>query len=1649
MSAPRVTKEQFQISLRQHTRQPYDNELRIKFLENCCYYILSLKDQHFLHEFPDVCELFELFSFKNPDEAIQRMYSVLRMNLSMCPECITAFHACWKQFLKIYPPIFGEENVKVMYVDADCRQEIVNQFNFERQRDFMKVMISSFEEAETPERHKQIRHHSFSIIHEVLVEPLMLTNDILDKLFVQVMNHAVHFKNLILKGPIRTSFLYLALHSDQVVREWALKCFNTTTSEYTLQDKTDVVPVLSYLFNMVKQLYKLPMDPQVEKLPNFNVFKDKSIAWVSLTTILGSINKQELTEYLAMSTTDPDLLVITSFLKGEASNLWERLALFEFILKNTPCHWIKTKFSTEIGYDLVDSIYNSPVFEIITAENENDDLLFDRRTLSLSWITHICSIVTDNYWLEGSVKKLLLLSSSWSIEFLQILYDKLIAIAKSSNCPVDTQATILSFFQKRKYKPVMQSLYPLFYQIIKKDLSGLYKNKVDHPENIRIVEHAQLWDGLAEWKIPNDHIVELFSIYSRLCFTGKHTDIVAGSKYWENLSIVSTNISSFINDNIIFDLKTTLELFSFNDRKIQSKIKGALKQITGQNSTEQSLTTFISQEKIDSSVISELVQKLDRGIEIGYILHNTVKPFMMLLAAYFKLIFPSKDIRIDSAGKTFWLTVFLLCNRILANIMKWKKILKSEMENIEYYAKDVILTIKNFSSNVFIMARRIGDEKRFIADWTNDILNALCSWLDTPDHEINFMISKIVIDTCSQSDTPETLVNANQEQIQMIHDKTINSSQKEQLWKLLHPTLEKNRTYFEPIDSAMLHSSKKQAIENSNAYTDQLWKMIRNTEKSNGSIPVQIPTVSHTAIPEKIIHLKQTKFQPTIPIPRKPELKKTSLLGQLKEEVRMERRKNEIKHSLPETSTVLNRKRYRESSPQPVEEEPEKERRSIKRIEVPLDRRIKLGQPISVPNNLPKESKGSIKMEQFYETVLQWNLETTEPQVNIEDFQEIPLTFPNPLQYIKAFEPLLMIECQTQFAQELKQLSDKEFCVLYLESIQIIDTSHEVKFSMTEADYKKENWNENSFLCLTDKYDVTILVFVKSVQKKQKVYNLTCKLSLKGDNTKNTPNIRPQTKWEAKLVMSLTTYIREYTTLVKMGSYMMLPNIINPSKTSNFMKPDRLKLDHYIQKLGVNESQAEALYCAVNQKLGFVLIQGPPGTGKTRTLLAIISALQIPKEAIAIPTNYSQSKMDQFPGRVNKRLLICAPSNAAIDEITRRLMNGILDYNGKIYRPNIVRIGNSSSIHNDVISISLEAQVEKHFANRTNKSVNETAKAIALLKEQREMWRKRESKDQSDHAVGSHIGKLTGEIKALQEKLYEDQKNFTSDFEKEKAKHRQSILMRADIVLSTLSGSGHDCLVELRGCSFETVIIDEACQAVELSTLIPLRYGCTKCILVGDPQQLPPTIKSQAAIKLGYDRSLFQRLLTNNPDIVCLLKTQYRMHPEISIFPSKQFYKGLLKDAPGMIEDRKAIWHQKSAFRPFLFIDVAGREEKSKYLSTFNMSEVRICVTLVQLLAHHFPDIKFGHKIGIISFYKEQIRQLKRAFKKQFGEQILNYIDINTVDGFQGQEKDIIILSCVRASRDSSVGFLSDERRMVKETDISNRNLSYTNLVTE
>ena len=268
------------------------------------------------------------------------------------------------------------------------------------------------------------------------------------------------------------------------------------------------------------------------------------------------------------------------------------------------------------------------------------------------------------------------------------------------------------------------------------------------------------------------------------------------------------------------------------------------------------------------------------------------------------------------------------------------------------------------------------------------------------------------------------------------------------------------------------------------------------------------------------------------------------------------------------------------------------------------------------------------------------------------------------------------------------------------------------------------------------------------------------------------------------------------------------------------------------------------------------------------------------------------------------------------------------------------------------------------------------------------------------------------------------------DAELSRRRVQQEILDGAHVICSTLSGSGHEMFQGL-SIEFETVIIDEAAQSIELSALIPLKYGCSKCILVGDPKQLPPTVLSREAARFQYEQSLFVRMQRNHSDDVHLLDTQYRMHPEISVFPSKTFYDARLLDGPGMAKLRIRPWHQSKVLGPYRFFDVQGHHQSApRGHSLINLAEIEIALKLFHRLVTDYKGYDFRGKVGIITPYKSQLRELKTRFAQRYGDSVFATAEFNTTDAFQGRESEIIIFSCVRASLNKGIGFLSDIRRM-------------------
>lgn len=398
------------------------------------------------------------------------------------------------------------------------------------------------------------------------------------------------------------------------------------------------------------------------------------------------------------------------------------------------------------------------------------------------------------------------------------------------------------------------------------------------------------------------------------------------------------------------------------------------------------------------------------------------------------------------------------------------------------------------------------------------------------------------------------------------------------------------------------------------------------------------------------------------------------------------------------------------------------------------------------------------------------------------------------------------------------------------------------------------------------------------------------------------------------------------------------------------------------------------------------------------------------------------------------KLLVCAPSNAAIDEVCKRLMNGVPSSNGGRHNPIIVRIGIDSSVNIAVKDISLDSLVEARVNSETSAKnggggyyariqaeLDDVKQAIRLkqdeLKDVQGHDEKRKTVENEYHTL---ITRRT-QLGQQSSKAKDAARDATRHLEGARRAARDAVLNEADIICATLSSAGQDSLAPY---TFETVIIDEAAQAIEMSCLIPLKYGCKRCIMVGgerSPQtvnqsdrsiQTPischrrPSVAMQNActttrVSSSESPSRIRRMYSCSGECLCerlelllkILSIQYRMHPNISELPSKVFYNGHLKDGPDMARNSAALWHARNVYGPYRFFNVEGIEMKAG-TSTKNPQEALVAVELYRRLEADFGSkVNLALRIGVITMYKEQLWEMKRKFTDAFGPVILEKIE--------------------------------------------------------
>ena len=398
------------------------------------------------------------------------------------------------------------------------------------------------------------------------------------------------------------------------------------------------------------------------------------------------------------------------------------------------------------------------------------------------------------------------------------------------------------------------------------------------------------------------------------------------------------------------------------------------------------------------------------------------------------------------------------------------------------------------------------------------------------------------------------------------------------------------------------------------------------------------------------------------------------------------------------------------------------------------------------------------------------------------------------------------------------------------------------------------------------------------------------------------------------------------------------------------------------------ESAVNKVLCARD----VAIVHGPPGTGKTTTLV----------EAI-------YETLHREP-----QVLVCAQSNTAVDWISEKLVDrGV----------NVLRIGNPTRVNDKMLSFTYERRFESHPAY---------TELWALRKELRALQgRARRGSYEDREGVRSRMSRLRDRATALEVQINAD------------------LFDSAHVIASTLVSSNHRLM---HGRHFGTLFVDEAAQALEAACWIAIRRA-DRVVLAGDHCQLPPTIKCMDAARGGLEQTLMECIAARKPEAVSLLRIQYRMHEDIMCFPSRWFYHGLL-EAASEVRHRGIL----DLDTPIDWIDTTGRDFKEQFVGeTFGRINRDEAELLLQELEAYIRRIG-GQRIlderidfGVISPYKAQVQYLRARIRANAAlRPYRDLMTVNTVDGFQGQERDVIFISLVRANEDGQIGFLGDLRRM-------------------
>ncbi|NWR86586.1 SETX helicase, partial [Furnarius figulus] len=684
----------------------------------------------------------------------------------------------------------------------------------------------------------------------------------------------------------------------------------------------------------------------------------------------------------------------------------------------------------------------------------------------------------------------------------------------------------------------------------------------------------------------------------------------------------------------------------------------------------------------------------------------------------------------------------------------------------------------------------------------------------------------------------------------------------------------------------------------------------------------------------------------------------------------------------------------------------------------------------------------------------------------------VPVQFQDYNDYFNTFFPLMMLNAFETLAQEWvenQKVREKSYCFTLENFSADMNTAHFVAH-FRESDLARQlHPKEDDLILLVVQREkdsfgeesgvenhvvnhvglVTRFARASGYSTRQEEQHTVCHLTVQ---TRGNLSFCIHKQVKCVVVGSLVTTHRTFKALLLLSRSPLARPIINPSY-HDFCPRDLLVASGSAASCmnEYNEDQKRAIetaYAMVKQHPGLpkiCLIHGPPGTGKSKTIVGLLSRV------LRENTRNEKTARKKKPNR----FLVCAPSNAAVDELMKKIIVAFKEKCQNKQEPlgncgdiKLVRLGAEKAINNEVRGFSLDKQVEHRMKRKPGDSDQDIQKKKAALDQKLDMLSRERAMHRCEKRESQMLDDEIGRLSKERQQLASQLKKARGHSQKVQA----DIILESDIICCTLSTSGGSLLESAFARQghdpFSCVIVDEAGQSCEVETLIPLIHRCNKLVLVGDPKQLPPTVKSVKAQQYGYDQSLMARLqrhleeqmqrnVLGSPPVV-QLTVQYRMHPDICLFPSAYVYGKTLKTARAIEENRcSSDW----PFQPYLIFDVTDGHEERDNDSYSNPREVKLVMELIRTIKEKRKDLGL-RRIGIITPYSAQKKKIQDQLDSVFRNNSPGEVD--TVDAFQGREKDCIVVSCVRAnspegspltcvqanSTKGSIGFLASLQRL-------------------